>query len=46
MPEEYYEEDNSYLTEIEFGKPNKKRLKVQRKIYEEMEREEKENDFI
>lgn len=40
MLEEYYEEDNSYLTEIEFGKPNKKRLKRQRKNYEEIERED------
>ena len=40
MPEEYHEEDYSCSNEIEFGIPNKKRLKRQRKNYEEIERED------
>ena len=32
--------------EIEYGVPNKRRLKRERQAYEEVEREDKENEYI
>lgn len=37
---------NSEWNEIEYGVPNKRRLKRERQAYEEAEREDRENEYI